>query len=39
MKILENVHNSLNECRLTGKIEIWAQREGGMKMTNPYECL
>jgi len=33
MKILENIYNALSECRLIGKVEIWAQREGGMKMT------
>jgi hypothetical protein len=33
MKILENVHNALSECRVIGDTEIWAQREGGIKMT------
>ena len=25
----------LSECRVIGDIEIWAEREGGMKLTNP----
>jgi len=38
MKILENVHNALSEYRVIGDSEIWAQREGGMKLTNLYFC-